>query len=461
MDDLTTGAFRIRFLGAAETVTGSKYLLTNDKTNVLVDCGLFQGLKELRLKNWDRFPIDPKLIDAIILTHAHIDHSGYIPRLIKEGFKGQIFCTSATLALCRILLPDTGYLQEEEAEWLSRKKFSKHSPALPLFTEKEAEQALEQFVAKNFDEAFDVADGLRATFKYAGHILGAAIAIVEAGQIKMAFSGDLGRQNDSILFPPAPIPSVDYLVVESTYGNRQHKPVNPINEFEIEINEGLKNNGVILIPAFAVGRAQSLMYYLSVLRKSGRIPDVPMYLNSPMATKVTNLFREFKKLHKLTDKDCNEMDEGVYYIRSVEESKSLNEKKGPMIIISASGMATGGRIIHHLKAFVSNPSTTVILAGFQAVGTRGRALQDGAKEIKIFNELIPVNARIRMLESTSAHADYSEILEWLSQSKITPPKKVFITHGEVDAAHKMKDHIVERFNWICEVPKQNQEFVLE
>ncbi len=460
MNHLNVEKFRIRFLGAAETVTGSKYLLTNDKINVLVDCGLFQGLKELRLKNWDRFPINPNQIDAIILTHAHIDHSGYIPRLIKEGFKGKIFCTSATLALCRILLPDTGYLQEEEAEWLNKKKFSKHSPALPLFTEKEAEQALQRFAAKNFDEIFDVTDGIRATFKYAGHILGAAIAIVEAGHIKVAFSGDLGRQNDSILFAPAPIASVDYLVVESTYGNRQHKPINPIDELEIVIKEGLKTNGVILIPAFAVGRAQSLMYYLSVLRKSGRIPDVPMYLNSPMATKVTNLFREFKKLHKLTDKDCDEMDEVVYYIRSVEESKELNEKKGPMIIISASGMATGGRIIHHLKQFVSDPTTTVILAGFQAVGTRGRALQDGAKEIKIFNQLIPVNARIRILDSTSAHADYTEILEWLSQSKIKAPKKVFITHGETEAALEMKTHIIERFNWTCEVPKQNQEFVL-
>ncbi len=457
---LSPETFRIRFLGAAETVTGSKYLLTNDKINVLVDCGLFQGLKELRLKNWDRFPIDPSLIDAIILTHAHIDHSGYIPRLIKEGFKGKIFCTPATLALCRILLPDTGYLQEEEADWLNRKRFSKHSPALPLFTEKEAEQALKQFVAINFDEAFTVVEGLRATFKYAGHILGAAVAIVEAAPIKIAFSGDLGRQNDSILFAPEPIPSVDYLVVESTYGNRQHKSINPIDELEIVINEALKTNGVILIPAFAVGRAQSLMYYLSVLRKSSRIPDVPMYLNSPMATKVTNLFREFKKLHKLTDKDCDEIDEVVHYIHSVEESKELNEKKGPMIIISASGMATGGRIIHHLKQFVSDPTTTIILAGFQAVGTRGRALQDGAQEIKIFNEHIPVNARIRMLESTSAHADYTEILDWLLQSKITAPKKVFITHGETEAAHKMKTHIIERFNWLCEVPKQNQEFVL-
>lgn len=460
MPNNALNSFRIRFLGAAETVTGSKYLLTNDKKNILVDCGLFQGLKELRMKNWDRFPIDPSQIDAVVLTHAHIDHSGYIPRLIKEGFKGNIFCTEATLALCRILLPDTGYLQEEEAEWLNRKKFSKHTPALALFTAKEAESALQFFVSKSFNETFEITSGVEATFKYAGHIMGAASVIIEANNKKIAFSGDLGRSQDAILFPPDPLPPVDYLVVESTYGNRLHNKIDPMDELETVINEALQKNGVILIPAFAVGRAQSLMHYLTQLKKAKRIPNVPMYLNSPMATKVTDLFRDFKKLHKLTENDCLEMDKAVTIIRTVEESKALNEKKGPMIIVSASGMATGGRIVHHLKAFLSNPSTTVILAGFQAAGTRGRALQDGAKEIKIFRELIPVRASIRVLENISAHADYAEILDWLAQSKISP-KYVFVTHGEVEAANTMKSHIIERFNWPCVVPKQNQEFNLE
>ena len=457
MNHLAAETFRIRFLGAAETVTGSKYLLTNDKINVLVDCGLFQGLKELRLKNWDRFPINPKQIDAIILTHAHIDHSGYIPRLIKEGFKGKIFCTSATLALCRILLPDTGYLQEEEAEWLNRKKFSKHSPALPLFTEKEAEQSLRQFVAINFDEVFTVADGIRATFKYAGHILGAAIAIVEAGPIKIAFSGDLGRQNDSILFAPVPIPSVDYLVVESTYGNRQHKSINSIDELENVVNEALKTNGVILIPAFAVGRAQSLMYYLSVLRKSGRIPDVPMYLNSPMATKVTNLFREFKKLHKLTDKECDEMNEVVYYIRSVEESKELNEKKGPMIIISASGMATGGRVLHHLKSLAPDPKNTILFVGFQAGGTRGASILAGATEVKIHGAYHAINAEVAVLDSMSAHADGAEIIDWIRNQK-SPPRRVFVTHGEPAAADELRRRISEMSEAHVCVPEYGQSF---
>lgn len=452
--------FRLRFLGAAGTVTGSKYLLANDKQKILIDCGLFQGLKELRLKNWDQFPIDPKFIDAIVLTHAHLDHSGYIPRLVKEGFRGKIFCTPATFALCRILLTDAGFLQEEEAEWLNRKQFSKHSPALPLFTEKDAEISFEQFVPINFDESFEVTQGVRATFRYAGHILGAATAVIEARAIKIAFSGDLGRANDPILHAPTLLPAVDYLVVESTYGNRQHDSVDPVQELETVINEALQKKGVILIPSFAVGRAQSLMYYLSILKKSGRIPNVPMYLNSPMALNATDLFCKFKSLHKLSDEQCKDMCETVQYVKTVEESKALNERKGPMIIISASGMATGGRIVHHLKAFVSNPSTTVVLTGFQAAGTRGRALQDGAKELKIHGEFISVLADIKVLKNSSAHADYVEILDWLSRSKINP-QKVFVTHGEVDAALKMKEHIQDRFHWSCEVPKQDQEFALE
>jgi metallo-beta-lactamase family protein len=452
--------FRLRFLGAALTVTGSRYLLTNDKINILVDCGLFQGLKELRLKNWDRFPIEPSLINAIILTHAHLDHSGYIPRLVKEGFRGKVFCTKATLALCRILLADSGRIQEEEAEWLNRKKLSKHAPALPLYQEKDALAALELFEPQDFDEAFEVMPGVQATFKYAGHILGAASAIIEMGQIKIAFSGDLGRPNDPILFPPAKLPAVDFLIVESTYGNRRHELTNPLEDLEKVINEALEKKGVVLIPAFTVGRAQSLMYHLSLLKKEGRIENVPIYLNSPMATKVTDLYREFKSLHKLTEQQCDEMCNVVHYVKSVEESKELNKKSGPMIIISASGMVTGGRIIHHLKTFVSNPTTTVVLTGFQAIGTRGRALQEGAHEIKIHGAYLQVKARIRVLENISAHADYQEILNWLSDSGIKP-QKVFITHGELEPANKMKEHIGHLFDWVCEVPRLDQEFILE
>ncbi len=452
--------FKIQFLGAAGTVTGSRYLLTTLNHKILVDCGLFQGFKELRLKNWDQFPVLPADIDAIILTHAHLDHSGYIPKLIKDGFKGKIFCTKATYALCEILLADAGRIQEEDADWLNRKKFSTHTPALPLFSENEAMKSFEQFVTVNFDETFKLAEDMNVTLKYAGHILGAAIVIVEHHMIRIGFSGDLGRPKDSVFFPPEKMPEIDYLVVESTYGNRQHTQIDPIEEFEIVINEALKKNGVVLIPAFAVGRAQTLMFYLSILKKTGRIQNVPIFLNSPMAMDVTNIFYEFKSLHKLSDQQCKEMSENIQYVRTVDESKSLNNKKGPMIIIAASGMLTGGRILHHLKHFISEPSTTVVFAGFQSEGTRGRALQDGIKEIKIHQKLIPVYADIRVLKNSSAHADYIEILDWLTQSQIKP-RRVFVIHGEIEASEKMKTHITEKFGWPCETPKQDQEYILD
>lgn len=460
MQKPNTPATRIRFLGAAETVTGSKYLLTDGEDKILVDCGLFQGLKELRLKNWDRFPIDPKEIKTIVLTHAHIDHSGYIPRLIKEGFTGKIYCTPATLELCRILLPDTGYIQEEEAQWLHHKRLSKHQTPLPLFTKKEAEKSLEQFVAIDFDEIFNVTPNFRVTFKYVGHILGAAAAVIETSSTKIAFSGDVGRTEDPILYPPVDLPPVDYLVIESTYGNRQHESTQAKEDLEVVVNEALKNNGILLIPAFAVGRAQSIMHLLSELKKEHRIASVPMYLNSPMAINVTELFKKFKPLHKLSDAQCREMAEAVEYVRTTEESRALNEQKGPMIIIAASGMLTGGRIVHHLNALVSDPNTTVALAGYQADGTRGRKLQDGGTEIKIHGRLVPVRAQIKNLENISAHADYVEIVDWLSKSKIHP-KKVFITHGEIEAALGMKEHLKTAFKWNCEIPRQDQEFTLE
>lgn len=450
---------RLRFLGGAQTVTGSKYLITYNSKQILIDCGLFQGLKELRLKNWDRFPLDPKSIDAVILTHAHIDHSGYIPRLVKEGFRGKIYCTPATLALCRILLPDAGHIQEEEAEYLGRKKLSKHASPLPLFTEEEAEKSLEYFSPQDFGHDFEVVPEVNVRFQYAGHILGAASAIIRAGVSTLAFSGDIGRLNDPIFKEPESLPQVDYLVVESTYGNRIHESSDLLKDLEVIVNDALKDNGVILIPAFAVGRTQSLMYFLSVLKKAKRIPNIPMFLNSPMATNVSHLYHEFRRLHKLNEEECDEMCQVVHYVKSVEESKALNERKGPMIIISASGMLTGGRILHHLKAFASDPKNTIVLSGFQAAGTRGRAIQDGAREIKIHREFVPILAKVKMLENLSAHGDYAEIIQWLAKSNVHP-KKVFITHGEKESAGAMKTHIIEKFGWDCEVPSQDQEFVL-
>jgi len=425
-----------------------------------VDCGLFQGLKGLRLKNWEALSVEPRSIDAVVLTHAHIDHSGYIPRLIKDGFRGKVYCTPATLALCRILLPDTGYLQEEEAEYLNRKKLSKHQPALPLFTRKDAEDSLSRFVPVNFHENFEVVEGVRAQFLSAGHILGAAMAVVKAGGKTIVFSGDVGRLNDAVMKAPETLPKFDHLVVESTYGDRVHSSADPMKELEQIIVRTAERKGVVLIPSFTVGRAQTLLHYLAKLRAADRIPAIPMYLNSPMATDVTDLFCQFSSLHKLSDLECEGIRDVVHYVKSADESKRLNSRRPPMLIVSASGMATGGRILHHLKEFAPDAKNTIVLAGFQAAGTRGRALQDGAKEIKIHGEPVRVRAEVGLIEHLSAHADGEEILRWLEKSAASP-RKVFVTHGEASSAQALASKIHESLGWECEVPDLNAEFSLE
>jgi metallo-beta-lactamase family protein len=452
-------SLEIQFLGAAGTVTGSKYLVIFKNKKYLIDCGLFQGLKSLRLKNWESLPIDVSEIDAVILTHAHIDHSGYIPRLIQDGFSGKIYCTHATKDLCAILLPDSGYLMEEEAEYLNRKKKTKHQPAKPLYTQNEALASLDYFQGVKFEEQIELDKQFKFEFRYAGHILGAASVILQAGEKKIAFTGDVGRQNDAVFYPPKPLPPVDYLITESTYGNRLHKKINVLDELEKIIMTTYKRKGVILIPSFAVGRAQSFMYHLLMLKRENRIPNIPMYLNSPMATNVNGLLTKYKELHRLSDGECVEVCSIVKYVRSVEESIALNEKKGPMIIISASGMLSGGRVLHHLKAFAPFQRNTILLAGYQAAGTRGEALERGAPEIKVHGEYVPVRAQIANLDNVSAHADYSEMITWFSQSALNP-KKVFITHGELSAADDFRRRLFEKFKWDCVVPEQDKIFKL-
>lgn len=453
-------SFEIQFAGGAGTVTGSKYLVTYNKTRILVDCGLFQGLKTLRLKNWDGLPLPAHEIDAVILTHAHIDHSGFIPRLVKKGFRGKIYSTVATKDLCRILLPDAGYLMEEEAEYLNRKKRSKHSPPLPLFTQKEAEASLEFFEAVPFETAQGIAEDLRFEFRYAGHILGAASVILQGGETTIGFTGDIGRLQDPLFYSPLPLPKVDYLVTESTYGNRLHKNTDVLEDLAKVIQETAQRNGVVLIPAFAVGRAQTMMYYLWRLKKQKRIPDIPMYLNSPMATNVNDLMGKHKDLHKLSHAECAEVCDVVKYVRSAEESISLNKKTGPMLILSASGMLTGGRVLHHLKAFAPHAENTILLTGFQAAGTRGEALERGCEEVKVHGEYIPVRAAVKVLDNMSAHADYKEVIQWFSQSQIKP-KRVFVTHGEPSAADELRRRLTETFQWNCWVPEQAEKFILE
>ncbi|HJV52255.1 MAG TPA: MBL fold metallo-hydrolase [Noviherbaspirillum sp.] len=444
---------QIQFLGATGTVTGSKYLVSNGKARMFVDCGLFQGYKQLRLRNWARLPVAPSQIDAVVLTHAHLDHSGYIPMLVKNGFRGKIYCSEATYDLCKILLPDSGHLLEEEAGYANRHGFSKHTPALPLYTQDDALRALNFFAPVKFGQRFTPVAGLHARMAHAGHILGSAILTLDDGATSVTFSGDLGRMNDLIMAPPAHIEQSDYLVVESTYGNRRHDSTDPMAILGRTIRETVARGGIVVIPSFAVGRAQTIMYYIHLLKQSGAIPDLlPVYLNSPMAVDATVLYRKHRNDHHLNTEQCTAMCHAAKIVNSVEESIALNQQRMPMVIIAASGMATGGRVLHHLKAFASDPRNTILFAGFQAGGTRGAAMVAGADAVKIHGEYVPVRAQVKQIENLSAHADSEEILDWLSHFQ-RPPRKTFITHGEPDAADALRMRIEERFGWQCEVPE--------
>lgn len=442
----------LQFLGATGTVTGSKYLLSTAGATVLVDCGLFQGYKQLRLRNWAAPPFDVRTLSAVALTHAHLDHSGYLPRLVKVGFRGAIHCTSATLDLCRLLLPDSGRLQEEEAELANRHGFSRHAPALPLYTEADALAALERFEVHAFDEGFDAAPGVRVRFVPAGHILGAAMVGVQAGGQRVLFSGDLGRPNDPIMRAPATVERADVVVVESTYGNRAHDPVDPQQRLGEIIARTVARDGVVVIPSFAVGRTQSLLWGIHRLKQARVLPgELPVFLNSPMAVDATAIYRRHRSEHRLTPDECQAMCHAAKFINTVEESKALNARRGPMVIIAGSGMATGGRVVHHLKAFAPDPRNTILFAGFQAGGTRGAAMLAGAEAVKIHGQYVPVRAEIALIDNLSAHADVQEILAWLGAFKAAPAR-TFVTHGEPAAADALRQRIEEQLHWRCDVP---------
>lgn len=442
----------LTFLGATGTVTGSKYLLSSGSKRILVDCGLFQGLKALRLKNWAKLPIDARSIDAVVLTHAHIDHTGYLPLLVKNGFSGTVYCSRATRDLCEILLPDSAHLQEEEAAYANKRGFSKHNPALPLYTKEDAIKALALLKAVDYEQEVDLGDGVKLKMSPNGHILGSAFVRIHNSKTSILFSGDIGRPHDILMKPPAPIKQADYLVLESTYGNRLHEHDDPQVKLARIINQTVKRKGVVLIPVFAVGRAQELLYYIHLLKSSGAIAhDIPVYLNSPMAVDATEIFSQHRGEHRLTPEQVRELCRTAHMVNSIEESKRLNEMHGPMIILSASGMASGGRVVHHLKAFAPHANNTILFAGFQAAGTRGAAMLDGAESIKIHGEYVPVRAEVEFIPNLSAHADYSEILAWLVGFE-APPKKTFIVHGEPVAADAMRLHIEERLHWNVVVP---------
>lgn len=442
---------KIQFLGGVQTVTGSKYLVQTNQINILVDCGLFQGYKELRLRNWASLPINPKEIDYVLLTHAHIDHSGYIPLLVKNGFRGKVLCTAATKDLCNILLPDSGHLHEEDARYANRKGYSKHHPALPLYTQKEAEDSLEYFHAVSFEDRIQITNNLYATFYYGGHILGASFIRLEHHHTSLLFSGDLGRQDDPLMFAPKEPPASDFFVIESTYGNRVHDNTDPLIQMKAIINRTVKREGSIVIPSFAVGRTQSLLYYLHELKSKKEIPDIPVFVDSPMATNATQIFARYAEQNRLSREENKTVCAVAHYVNSVDESIALDNQKFPVIIISASGMATGGRVIHHIRHFAPNPNNTILFSGFQAGGTRGDRMMRGEREIKMFGQMIPIRAEIAQIENISAHADSTEMLHWLAHLK-QAPRKLFITHGETEAAQALKSQIEQRFHWKCTIP---------
>lgn len=451
---------KITFCGATGTVTGSKYLVDAGTRRVLVDCGLFQGYKQLRLRNWAKPPFDPAGIDTVLLTHAHIDHSGYLPLLVRNGFKGKVLCSPATRELLAIMLPDAAHLQEEEAHYANRHGFSKHHPALPLYTLADAEQALRLVHEVAFDRDVDLGGGLGFCLTPNGHILGSGCLTLKTAERQVVFSGDLGRPHDLVMAAPRTIARADTLLLESTYGDRRHGNADALTELAAIVTRTAARGGVVVIPAFAVGRAQSLAYHLHLLRERRLIPDIPVYLNSPMAADVTLLYQGHLDELRLSAQQVRGMCAGVHIVNSADESRRLNEKDGPMVIISASGMATGGRVLYHLKRFAPDARSTILFAGFQAGGTRGAAMLAGEKSVKIHGEYVPVNAEVCRLDNLSSHADYTEILEWL-RGFAAPPRRVYIVHGEPAAADALRRHIQESLGWHCSVPDYLETAVLD
>ncbi len=450
---------RLTFHGAAGTVTGSKYLVESGKRRILVDCGLFQGLKQLRLRNWKPFPVPPASIDAVILTHAHLDHSGYLPLLVRQGFRGPVYCTPPTLDLCSVLLPDSGYLQEEEAATANRYGYSKHKPALPLYTRADAVKSLGSLEAIDFGVDTEVARGISFRFSRAGHMLGGASIRLQAPDTSIVFSGDLGRLEDPMLPSPETPDPADYLVVESTYGDRLHEKTSPADLLAEVISRTAARGGCVIIPSFAVGRAQTILLHLHRLHQQRRLPPIPIYLDSPMAGRASDAYLRHAEETRLSSKECLAVCDFAEFVESVDESKKIDRMLVPRVIISASGMATGGRVVHHLKMLAGDDRNTIIFAGYQAAGTRGAAIVGGAESVKIHGGYVPVRAEVVQLNNLSAHADYEEILTWLGRFS-GQPRNTFITHGEPVAADALRLRISENLGWDATVPEHGEAFDL-
>lgn len=442
---------KIQFLGAAGTVTGSKYYIETQDFRLLVDCGLFQGLKELRQSNWEDLPIAVEKLDCVLLTHGHLDHTGYLPRLVQQGFKGNILGTSPSLAIARIILMDTAKIQEEEAEEANREHYSKHDPAQPLYTEKDAEKAIELFKSVQADEWIQLAENIRFRLRSAGHILGACFIELEINEKIFLFSGDLGRKEDLLLSPPQKPQWADYLFLESTYGNKLH-PQEDVEEILVRnIRDIIHNQGILLMASFAVERLQLLSYILWKLFKKNRIPDIPVYIDSPMGIDVTRLFERFPGSHLIPMEELKALKDHFELVSSFRRTWEIIDEQRPRIVIAGSGMLTGGRILTYLKQFIDIPSTRLILTGFQAEGTRGRQLEEGAYEIKIKGRYYPVNAKIEKIESLSAHADQAELIEWCRHIK-NIPEEVFLIHGERQVTDAFRVKLESEFKWNIRIP---------
>ncbi len=453
-DNTVAGDIKIHFLGAAGTVTGSKYLIEAAGMKILIDCGLFQGLKELRLRNWTSLPVNVADIDMVLLTHGHLDHVGYLPRLVAEGFSGPIWGTAPTLQVAKIILEDCARIQEEDAVRANEKGFSKHHPAVPLYGIEEVERTLPLFHSKQTDEWIRIDDNIACRFRYNGHIIGATFIELKVGEKILVFSGDIGRSNDLLMYAPQKPDKADVVLIECTYGNRSH-PDNAEEELARIINNSLTKGGTIIIPSFAVERTQMLMYLLWKLKEKGAIPDVPVYMDSPMGANVLQVFRNNLSWHKLTTGECTDMCKHIKLIQTVQETYALAKAETSKIIIAGSGMATGGRVLTYFIQYLGNPSATILLAGYQAAGTRGRDLLDGARELKIFGKYWPVSATIENITGLSAHADQAGLIDWLSALTDAPPK-VFLVHGEEDGLQAMKAKIEEVYHWEAAITELNE-----
>ena len=461
---------KLTFYGATGTVTGSRFHLEIDGKNLLIDCGMFQGPKKVRLKNWEVFPIPPSTFDFVFLTHAHIDHSGYLPKFVKEGFSGKIICTHATAELCKVMLKDSAHIQEEDAKWANKKGFSKHSPAMPLYTKEDAEKTLNLFHPIHYGDFFKLSENTRIKLHDSGHILGSALIDIKTkkteGSRKIVFSGDLGRPEIPVLNEPDQVYNVDYLILESTYGQRLHESSDPISNLVEVIDRSMKRGGSLVIPAFSVGRTQTLLYLLRLLEEEGKIPSYPIFVDSPMAINALDIFKDhikdfdlYARMQKMQGKDIFHPKD-LHICRSREESMSINKYRSGVIIISASGMVTGGRILHHLAQRLPDPKNTVLLMGYQAEGTRGRTIQEKKETVKIHGKQVPINAQVAIIDGFSGHADYNEMLAWLMPFNKTP-KQVFMVHGEAEASQSMAEKIRKTYGWNVTVPQFGNSFELE